>query len=367
MGCKRLFQLLLKNDILGYLYPSIECVYVHFIKSMATSTYGIDTTRLAFLPIENPELEKYYQEQKNVFWTAQEIPLTSTDREEFDNLDAGTKQYVEFLLFLFSQLDGIVNENLVEHFKKETSVLAKECSMVYAIFEAMEWGHNETYSLLIKTYIRDSERQAIGLDAISHFPAIRAIADWAYQWMTSELPLTERVIAFASIEGIIFSSAFAGIYWLKRRNILHGLTKANEWIARDEAIHTRFAIALYDHLVVKWPRRNGHSATPLPEERVHSIIKSGVGVAENFTRTAMNTNLVGLSADDLVDYIKCTADQLAVSLGYSKIYNVINPFDWMIVISLPNKTNFFEQRVTEYAREGSTGNDQFIFDLNALF
>lgn len=330
-------------------------------------------TRLAFLPIENPGLEKYYQEQKKVFWTTQEISF-GTDREQFEKLDENTKRYVKPIIFLFAQLDGIINENLVSRFKTETAELAKECSMVYAIFEAMEWGHNETYSAIIKVYIRDPDEQRMGLNAIAHFPAIRQIADWAFHWMESSAPLIERLVAFACIEGIIFSSAFAGIYWLKRRNILHGLCKANEWIARDEAIHTRFAVALYHHMTSIWgPERGG--VVPLSVDRLHAIIKSAVVVTEIFTRDAMNVDLVGIDADDMVNYIKCTANSLSTSLGCPRIYDVVNPFDWMAVISLPNKTNFFESRVTEYSREGTAGmdddfpegapNGDFVFDLNA--
>lgn len=327
---------------------------------MASSLKNL--TRLSFFPIENPGLEKYYQEQKNVFWTAQEISFTG-DREQFESLDENTKRYVKPILFLFAQLDGIINENLVGHFKEETALLAKECSMVYAIFEAMEWGHNETYSTIIKVYIRDPDEQQRGLNAIANFPAIRKIADWAFQWMESSAPLVERIIAFACIEGIIFSSAFAGIYWLKRRNILQGLCKANEWIARDEAIHTRFAVALYHHMTSIWGPQSG-GVSPLSKERVHNIISSAVEVTEVFTRDAMNVDLVGIDANDMVEYIKCTADSLSSSLGYPSIYNSVNPFDWMAIISLPNKTNFFEGRVTEYAREGTKDNSEFVFDLD---
>lgn len=321
-------------------------------------TSNKNLTRLSFLPIENPGLEKYYQDQKKVFWTAQEISFAG-DRDQFEALDEDTKKYVKPIIFLFAQLDGIINENLVNNFKKETSALAKECGMVYAIFEAMEWGHNETYSTIIKVYIRDQEEQQRGLNAIANFPSIKKIADWAFMWMDSGSPLVERIVAFACIEGIIFSSAFAGIYWLKRKNILQGLCKANEWIARDEAIHTRFAIALYHHITSIWSKENGGQDL-LPTEKIHSIIKSAVDVTEEFTRMAMNVNLVGIDADDMVSYIKCTANALSKSLGYSDIYKVKNPFDWMAIISLPNKTNFFEGRVTEYSRE----HKDFVFDLD---
>lgn len=317
-----------------------------------------DLERFAFLPIENPELDSFYQEQKNVMWTAQELDY-SNDRNHWDALDADSQHYIKFLLFLFAQLDGIVNENLVENFKKETSVFSKDCSKFYAYQEAIEWSHNETYSLLIKTFIRDPEEQKRGLNSVKHFPAIRKIAVWAKSWMSRDVPLVERIIAFACIEGIIFSSAFAGIYWIKRRNILHGLTKANEWIARDEGIHTRFAVSLYHHITSVWKKEKIVS-----QERIHEIVKSATETTEEFTRTAMNVHLVGLNADDMVGYVKCTADTLCKSLGCDAIYNVENSFEWMAVISLPNKTNFFESKVSEYAREAE---GEFVFDLDAKF
>lgn len=318
-----------------------------------------DLERFAFLPIENPKLDEIYQDQKNMMWTISDIDF-SNDRSHWDRLDTETKHYIAFLLSLFAQLDGIVNENLVENFKKETSKFSKDCSKFYAYQEAIEWTHNETYSFLIKTFIRDQEEQRRSLNSIKHFPEIRNIARWAKVWMSKDLPLVERIVAFACIEGIIFSSAFAGIYYIKRRNILHGLTKANEWIARDEALHTKFAIALYHHIVSIWKK-----APVLSESRFHEIIRSAVQTTEAFTRTAMNVHLVGINADDMVGYVKCTADTLCESFGYKPLYLTPNPFDWMAIISLPNKTNFFESRVSEYAKE--SGGETFVFDLGATF
>lgn len=314
--------------------------------------------RFAFLPIENPGLDIYYQEQKGVMWTAQELDLSS-DRGDWDQMDKDSQHYIKFLLFLFAQLDGIVNENLVENFKKETSAFSKDCSKFYAYQEAIEWTHNETYSLLIKTFIRDPKEQTQGLNSIKHFPEIRKIAEWALSWMSKDRPLLERLIAFACVEGIIFSSAFAGIYWIKRRGKLHGLTKANEWIARDEALHTRFAVALYHHITEIWKK-----AKPLDGESVHAIVKSAVDTTEEFTRSAMNVHLVGLNADDMVKYVQCTADTLCSSLGYAPLYGSENPFEWMAIISLPNKSNMFESKVSEYGRETD---ENFVFDLDTAF
>ena len=302
---------------------------------------------LAFFPIKNPEIEHWYQKQKEAFWTAQHIDYTN-DRNDWNSLDTNTKHYIKHLLFLFAQLDGIVNENLVENFEKETSVFAKECSMFYAVQKMMEWTHNETYSLLIKTFIQDTKEQEIGLNSIKNFPAIRAIADWAFSKMDSEIPLLERIVAFACIEGVIFSSAFAGIYWIKRRNILHALTKANEWIARDEGIHFNFGITLYHQITSVWKK-----SERLSQEKIYSIIGDAVAVTERFTRDAMNVHLVGLDADDMMQYVRCTADNLIKGLNYTPLYNAPNPYDWMLLISIPNKTNYFESRVTEYST--STG------------
>lgn len=319
-----------------------------------------DLTRFAFLPVENPGLEKYYHEQKSLMWVATDIDF-STDRQDWYKLDDKTKEYIKFLLSLFAQLDGLVNENLVRNFKEETRDLAKECGWFYAYQEAIECTHNETYSGLIKAFIGDPEEQLRCLNSIKNFPSIRKIAEWSAKYMDRSYSLLERLVAFASIEGIIFSSAFAGIYWIKRKNILHGLTQANSWIARDEGLHTRFAIALYQHIVSIWRK-----FPPLSTNQVHRVIRSAVEVTEDFTRNAMRTDLVGLNADDMVKYVQRSADVLSESLGYPPIYGVQSPFDWMAIISLPNKTNFFESKVSEYAKEKVT-EEGFVFDLDAPF
>lgn len=319
-----------------------------------------DLTRLAFLPVSDPALDELYQSQNNMHWTAHEIDY-SGDRSQFARLDENTQRYTKFILFLFAQLDGIVIENLVENFTRETGRLSKDAANFYAIQQAMEVVHNNTYSLLIKTLIQDPEEQIIGLNSIKHYPSIEKIAMWSFQYMNPETrSLLERVVAFVCIEGIIFSSAFAGIYWLKRKNILPALCKANEFIARDEALHTLFGISLMHHITEKWmlhPR--------LEENRVHAIIGSAVEVTEDFTRNAMNCHLVGINADEMVAYVKCTADTICKSLGYNPIYRLQNPLDWMAVISLPNKVNFFEGKVSEYSKEG--GEEVFEFDLETPF
>lgn len=319
-----------------------------------------DCFQYSFLPIKRIKLEAFYQRQKAVVWTPQEIDY-SRDRSDWDNLDEGTKTFIKFILFFFAQADGIVNENLITHFKKETSFF-KEATFFYSAQEYIETIHNETYSILIETFIRDRQEKLKGYNAIQHYPSIKKIADWIFEWMNSERPLVERVIAFACVEGIFFSSAFAAIYWIKRRNVLQGLCKANEWIARDEALHTEFAVELYHELTgADKPR-----FSRLPEDTIHSIIKSAVSVSENFVHDALQVDLIGMNADDMVNYVKCTGDVLSMSFGYNPIYEIDNPFTWMSVISLPNRTNFFEGKVSEYAKPAGDTHDT-DFDLDTDF
>jgi ribonucleotide reductase beta subunit family protein with ferritin-like domain len=312
-------------------------------KNLAIEKRLDNSQSLAFLPILNPGIEAMYQKLKRTRWTVADINF-GDDRNHWLSLDENTKAYVKFILFLFAQLDGLVVENLVENFKEETVKLAKECKAFYAEQESNETTHNETYSYLIKAFISDPEEQRRGLDSINNYPAIRKIARWSYVWMDRDIPLSKRAIAFCCIEGVIFSSAFAGIYWIKRKNLLHGLTKANEWIARDEAVHTEFGVMIYHLLTTVWK-----TFPLLTTEEVHSIIRSAVEVTIEFTRDAMNGYLVGIDTDEMIEYVKCTADRLSTALGYAPLYDAVNPFDWMKIIALPNKSNFFETAVSEYS------------------
>jgi len=329
-----------------------------------------DFSKYSFLPIKYPVLIDYFERQAAVVWTTEEIDCLG-DRDEWDKLDEGVREFIKFILFFFAQADGIVNENLIRNFKEETSEY-KEASYFYASQEFIEVVHNKTYSMLIEAFIRDRDEKDKAFNAIAHYPSIRKIANWMFEWMDPSKPLTERVIAFACVEGIFFSSAFAAIYWIKRKNILKGLCKANEFIARDEALHTEFAVALYHVMTMKQQyHESGSKNSKIPkchdllsESRVHEIISSATDVSEEFTRNALRVDLVGMNADDMVSYVKCTANKLSESLGYSKLYNVDNPFNWMAVISLPNKSNFFETKVTEYARQTKS---QFEWDLDTPF
>lgn len=304
-----------------------------------------DLASLSYYPLNFPETEQFASKQFSTFWVPEEISFADDPNDWNCKVDDNTKSFVKKILFLFAQLDGIVNENLMHNFQQETS-FCKEVGFFYAAQAAIEVIHNKTYSIMIHALIQDHKEREIGLNSIKNFPEIRAIAEWAYSMMSPDIPLLERIIGFCCIEGIIFSSAFAGIYYIKRKNILRGLTKANEWIARDEALHTMFGVHIY-HLFTKvldrYPR--------VSSERVREIITSAVQVNEQFTREALNVNLIGLDFNDMMSYVYCTADTLAKNLEYDTIYNVENKLDWMAIISLSNKTNFFESKVSEYAKQ----------------
>jgi ribonucleotide reductase beta subunit family protein with ferritin-like domain len=316
-----------------------------------------DTSQYSYFPVNYPKLEEFYQRQKNIVWFPQEVDC-SKDRSDWDTkLDDNIRNFLKFILFFFAQADGILNVN-ISIFKQETSEY-KEARNFYAAQEFMEVIHNEMYSMLIETFIRDTEEKRKAFRAIEYYPSIRKIAEWMFKWMDPNIPLPMRVIAFACVEGIFFCSAFAAIYWIKQKNVLSGLCKANEFIARDEALHTEFAIALY-HTLTSIDKK----FDVLTQSAVKEIIGSAVDLCEEFTRDALRVDMIGMNADEMVMYVKCTANRLADSLGYQKLYDVENPFDWMAVIGLPNKTNFFESRVSEYSRSDDTN---YEFELSDDF
>lgn len=300
-----------------------------------------DYSFYSFLPIKNSKLAAYYQDHKARVWFPSEIRFDANERMEWDNLETPIRDYLKSILFFFAQMDGIVNENLIDNFKAKTRHI-KEAGWFYAVQEFMEVIHNETYSMTIDHFIRDEEEKKKGFNAIENYPAIKRIADEAFRWMSEDVPLLEQIVAFVCIEGILFSSAFASIYYIKRLNILKALCKANEFIAKDESLHAMFGIELYHHLI------STGEQIPLTKNRIHEIVKSFTKVGEEFTREYLKLDYIQLSTEDMVQYIETTADTIVDMFGYEKIYNVPNPFDWMVVISLPNKSNFFETEVTEY-------------------
>ncbi|WWC67073.1 uncharacterized protein I206_100980 [Kwoniella pini CBS 10737] len=297
-------------------------------------------SRFVLFPIKYREIWQMYKQAQASFWTAEEINL-APDLHDWENkLNDNERYFIEHVLAFFAASDGIVNENLVERFSAEVQCAEAKCFYGFQIM--MENIHSETYSLLIDTYIKDQERRNYLFDAIDTIPCIQKKANWALKWITDEKStFAERLIAFAAVEGIFFSGSFASIFWLKKRGLMPGLTFSNELISRDEGLHTDFACLLFTHL-----RRRPHSDT------IARIIKEAVAIEQEFLTDALPVSLIGMNAKLMCQYIEFVADRLLVALGNEKIWNVSNPFDFMEMISLQGKANFFESRVSAYSKSG---------------
>ncbi|EPQ27587.1 uncharacterized protein PFL1_04725 [Pseudozyma flocculosa PF-1] len=296
--------------------------------------------RFVLFPIRYHEIWQMYKKAEASFWTAEEIDL-SKDLHDWDNkLNDNERHFISHVLAFFAASDGIVNENLVERFSSE--VQAAEARCFYGFQIMMENIHSETYSLLIDTYIRDPEQREFLFDAIETIPVVKQKADWALRWISDKrATFAERLIAFAAVEGIFFSGSFASIFWLKKRGLMPGLTFSNELISRDEGLHTDFACLLFSHL-----KKRAHPDTVL------RIITEAVGIEQSFLTDALPVSLIGMNAKLMCQYIEYVADRLLVALGNDKHYNSSNPFDFMENISLQGKSNFFERKVSEYAKAG---------------
>ena len=294
-------------------------------------------------PIQSSEqhLYKMYKQSVAVFWTPEEIDF-SKDHSDWAKLTADEKHFVTHILAFFAGSDGIVMENLVRRFQGEVD--SQVVKLFYSFQNAMEGIHSETYSLLIDTYVKNEEEKAKLFNAITTIPCIKDKADWALEWMNANKSFGTRLAAFACVEGIFFSGAFCAIFWLKKRGLLPGLTFSNELISRDEGLHTQFAVALF------------HTLPNKPDvEEIRSIITSAVVLEKEFICESLPCALIGMNSKMMSDYIEFVADRLAVQLGGKKIYGTHNPFDFMDLISLEGKTNFFEKKVSEYSRVQSSG------------
>merc|ERR1719271_2323011 len=314
--------------------------------------------RWVMFPIQYPEVWEMYKKHEASFWTAEEIDL-SQDNKDWDKLTDSEQHFIKHVLAFFAASDGIVLENLAAQFS--TEVQLPEARAFYGFQMAMENIHSETYSLLIEQYIREPAEKEMIFDAIHTMPAVRDKAEWAVQWMQQENSFAERVVAFAAVEGILFSGSFCAIYWLKKRGLMPGLTFSNELISRDEGLHAEFACLLYRMLQNR-----------LPDEAVHGMIRGAVDVEREFICEALSCDLIGMNNELMTRYIEFVADRLLTALGHSKIYKVSNPFDWMELISLQGKTNFFEKRVGEYQKAGvmastTENNESAGFSLDVDF
>jgi len=311
--------------------------------------------RFVLFPLQHPDLWKKYKDHLAVFWTPEEVDL-SKDMAHWEKLNDNERHFIKHILGFFAGSDGIVMENLALRFTRE--IQWPEARFFYACQNQIEAIHSEPYSLLIDTYIHDPHEKSDILRAIDTIPCVKKKADWALQWIDStEADFATRLLGFAAIEGIFFSGAFCAIFWLKERGVMPGLTLSNEFIARDEGLHTDFACALYGKLLNR-----------LPKQKAHKIIREAVKIEKQFITKALPCELIGMNAKLMAQYIEFVADRLSLQLGYPKIYNAANPFDFMERISLENKDNFFEKRVTTYAK-ATVGKkrEDMAFDMGAAF
>jgi len=312
-----------------------------------------DDNRFVMFPIKYDDIWKMYKKQMDCFWRAEELDLTK-DITHWESLNADEKYFISMILAFFAASDGIVLENLASRFMNDVQV--SEARAFYGFQIMMENVHSESYSLLIETYIKDKEEKSKLFNAISNYPCIKKKSDWAQKWIhDNRSSFATRLVAFACVEGIFFSGAFCSIFWLKKRGLMPGLTFSNELISRDEALHCEFAVLLYSKLIKK-----------IDKARIYEIIKEAVEIETEFICQALPCKLIGMNSDLMTQYIKFVADRLAVQLGYKKIYNVSNPFDFMELISLESKTNFFEKRNDSYALANKEITDN-VFTLSDDF
>jgi ribonucleoside-diphosphate reductase beta chain len=314
--------------------------------------------RLTIFPIEHNDMWEMYKKSVSAFWTPEELDL-SKDVDDFNKLNDNERTFIKHILAFFSSSDTIVNINLGERFLNDVQVL--EAKFFYAFQMAIENIHSETYSLLIDTYFKDTTEKSEALNAINYMPCIKRKADWCFKWIEDEkAPFSQRLLAFALVEGVFFSGAFCSIFWLKERGLMQGLSFSNELISRDEAMHVEFAVLLYSKIENR-----------LPQSTVHQIVKEAVEVEKIFINDSIPCSMLGMNADLMCLYIEFVADRLLTQLNYDKIWNSSNPFPFMERISIESKSNFFESRVSQYSKAnvGSKKNHSELrkFDLEADF
>ena len=310
-----------------------------------------DHNRFVMFPIQDQSIWEMYKKAEDSFWRVEEVDL-SKDLSDWNALNNNEKHFISMVLAFFAASDGIVLENLGLRFM--TDVKLPEARAFYGFQIAIENIHSIMYSQLIETYIKEPQQKALLFNALDNFPCIRKKGDWAMKWINdSESDFATRLVAFACVEGIFFSGAFCSIYWVKKRGLLPGLTFSNELISRDEALHTEFAVLLYSKLDNK-----------LEDDVIREIIEEAVAIEKEFICDALPCNLIGMNNTLMSKYIEFVADRLAVQLGIDKIYKTANPFDFMELISIEGKTNFFEKRVGEYALATKLDNNDDAFDLD---
>ena len=310
--------------------------------------------RFVIFPIQHQDIWEWYKKQEACIWTAEEIDLHQDVIDWEKKLNDDERYFIKHILAFFAASDGIVNENLAENFVSE--VQYSEAKFFYGFQIMMENIHSEVYSLLIDTYVKNEAEKDELFRAIEIFPAIKLKADWALKWIDSP-SFAERLIAFAAVEGIFFSGSFCSIFWLKKRGLLPGLTFSNELISRDEGLHCDFAVHLHNH----------HIVNKVPKERITEIIVDALNIERKFITESLPVSLIGMNAKLMTQYLEFVTDRLLMEFNCDSVYNVSNPFDFMEMISLEGKTNFFEKRVSEYQKAGvksGTGTGSISFDAD---
>jgi ribonucleoside-diphosphate reductase beta chain len=313
--------------------------------------------RFILFPIKHNDIWEMYKQAMACFWTAEEIDLYQ-DLNDWNKLNNDERHFISHILAFFSASDGIVNENLAMRFYNEVQI--PEARSFYGFQIAMENIHAETYGQLIDTYIKDNKEKNHLFKAIETIPCIKKKADWAMKWINGNDDFALRLLAFAAIEGIFFSGSFCSIFWLKKRGLMPGLTFSNELISRDEGLHTDFACLLYNNYITNKPS----------EAVVKQLIMEAVDFEKEFITEALPVSLIGMNSKMMKQYIEFVADRLVMEIGHTPIYGATNPFDWMEMISLTGKTNFFEKRVSEYQKAGvmtKEKSDNFEFSTDADF
>jgi ribonucleoside-diphosphate reductase beta chain len=314
-----------------------------------------DPNRFVLFPIKHNDIWQFYKKAEASFWTAEEIDLQQDLNDWENRLNEGEKHFISHVLAFFAASDGIVNENLAVNFLSEVQYAEAKCFYGFQIM--MENIHSETYSLLIDTYIKNPVEKDKMLRAVDTIPCVKKKADWALRWIENG-NFAERLIAFAAVEGIFFSGSFCSIFWLKKRGLMPGLSFSNELISRDEGLHCDFACMLY----------TDHIKNQLDPQAIYDIILDAVEIEKEFVSDALPVSLIGMNAAMMCEYIEFVADRLLVALGLQKQYNATNPFDFMEMISLQGKTNFFEKRVAEYQKSGvMSEKESMAFSMDADF
>lgn len=296
--------------------------------------------RFVLFPIKYDAVWEMYKQHMAVFWTAEEIDLVA-DLSDWETLNANEKHFITHILAFFAASDGIVNENLAQRFYNDVQIPEARC--FYGFQMAMENIHSETYSLLIDTYVKDPKEKDILFNAVENFDCVAKKANWALDWISSKASFAERLVAFAAIEGIFFSGSFCSIFWMKKRGLMPGLCLSNEFISRDEGLHCEFAVLLHSLL---------SEEEKCPKETIKKILLEAVEIEKDFILEALPVSLIGMNKELMGQYIEYVADFWMDRLGAGMEFNTANPFDWMELISLEGKTNFFEKRVSEYQRPG---------------